>query len=158
PLRRGMSGPLQIVPVRSDAELERFIRAPMRLGAGDPNYIAPLMFERREALSPKKNPFFRHADHQFWLAVRDGRDVGRISAQIDPLARTDPDKPAGFFGMISAEDDAETFAALFEAAEGWLRGRGRTVAMGPFNLSVNEEVGLLIDGFDTPPMFMMPHD
>src|SRR5213078_3388178 len=129
-----------------------------RLNAGDPNYIAPLLFERRQALSPKQNPFFEHADHQFWLAVRSGVDVGRISAQIDHLARTDPEAPAGYFGMIAAEDDPQVFAALFEVAEAWLRERGRKTAMGPFNLSINEEVGLLVDGFDTPPMFMMPHD
>jgi hypothetical protein len=153
-----MSQPVEITPVTSKAELERFIRLPMRLSAGDPNYIAPLLFERREALSPKHNPFFQHADHQFWLATRGGRDVGRISAQIDHLARTDPAAPAGYFGMIAAEDDPAIFAALFSTAEDWLRARGRFVAMGPFNLSINEEVGLLIDGYDTPPMFMMSHD
>ncbi|MEO8114994.1 MAG: dATP pyrophosphohydrolase [Phenylobacterium sp.] len=153
-----MNGAIQIVPVSSAADLDRFIRLPMRLNAGDPSYVAPLLYERREALSPKKNPFFQHADHQFWLAVRDGVDVGRISAQIDHLARTDPDAPAGYFGMIAAEDDPGIFAALFAAAEAWLRDHGRKVAMGPFNLSINEEVGLLVDGFDTPPMFMMPHD
>jgi hypothetical protein len=150
--------PVEIVPVRTKAELERFIRVPMRLNAGDPNWIAPLMFERREALSPKHNPFFQHADCQFWLARRDGRDVGRISAQIDHLARTDPEAPAGYFGMIAAEDDAEVFAALLTTAEAWLRERGRTQVIGPFNLSINEEVGLLVDGFDTPPMVMMGHD
>jgi hypothetical protein len=149
---------VDIVPVSSKAELERFIRVPMRLGEGDPNYIAPLMFERREALSPKINPFFQHADWQFWLAVKDGRDVGRISAQIDHLANTDPAAPAGYFGMISGEDDPEVFAALFAAAEAWLRDHGRARALGPFNLSINEEVGLLIDGWDTPPMLMMGHD
>jgi hypothetical protein len=149
---------IQIVPVATKAELERFIRVPMRLNAGDPNWVSPLMLERREALSPKTNPLFEHLDHQFFLAVRDGRDVGRISAQIDRLAPTDPDRPAGFFGMISGEDDADVFAALFAAAEGWLRTRGRKVAMGPFNLSINEETGLLVDGFDTPPMLLMGHD
>jgi hypothetical protein len=150
--------PVEMVPVQSKAELESFIRLPMRLNAGDPNWIAPLMFERREALSPKHNPFFEHADHQFWLARKDGRDVGRISAQIDHLAQTDPAAPAGYFGMIAAEDDAEVFAALLATAEGWLRQRGRAQVMGPFNLSINEEVGLLVDGFDTPPMVMMGHD
>jgi hypothetical protein len=149
---------IEIIPVSTKGELERFIAVPMRLMAKDPNYIAPLMFERREALSPKINPFFQHADHQFWLARKDGRDVGRISAQIDHLARTDPAAPAGYFGMIAAEDDPEVFAALFRTAEDWLRARGRAVAMGPFNLSINEEVGLLVDGFDTPPMLLMPHD
>ena len=149
---------VEIIPVESKAELDRFIRAPMRLSAKDPAYIAPLMFERREALSKTINPFFEHADAQFWLARKNGRDVGRISAQIDHLARTDPAAPAGYFGMIAAEDDAEVFAALFRTAEDWLRARGRVQALGPFNLSVNEEVGLLIDGFDTPPMVMMGHD
>jgi len=149
---------VEIIPVTNKAELERFIRLPMRLMADDPHYIAPLMFERREALSPKINPFFQHADHQFFLARKNGRDVGRISAQIDHLARTDPAAPAGYFGMIAAEDDPEVFTALFAAAESWNRERGRATIMGPFNLSINEEVGLLIDGSDTPPMFLMGHD
>lgn len=150
--------PIEIIAVSTKAELERFIRVPMRLNAGDPHWIAPLMFERREALSPKHNPFFQHADYQFWLARKDGRDVGRVSAQIDHLAQTDPDAPAGYFGMIAAEDDPEIFHGLLATAEAWLRERGRAQAIGPFNLSINEEVGLLVDGFDTPPMLMMGHD
>jgi GNAT superfamily N-acetyltransferase len=150
--------PVEIIPVTTGAELERFIKVPMRLMADDPNYIAPLMFERREALSPKTNPFFQHADYQFWLARKDGRDVGRISAQIDHLAPTDPTAPGGYFGMICAEDEAENFQALFAAAEAWLRERGRAKALGPFNLATSEEVGLLVDGFETPPMLMMGHD
>jgi hypothetical protein len=149
---------VDIIPVETKAELERFIQVPMRLSAKDPRWVAPLMFERREALSKKINPFFLHADAQFWLARQNGRDVGRISAQIDHLARTDPAVPSGYFGMIAAEDDAEVFAALFRTAEDWLRARGRVQALGPFNLSINEEVGLLIDGFDTRPMLMMGHD
>ena len=150
--------PMEILPVVTAAELDRFIRLPNRLNAKDPHYVAPLLTERRQALSPKHNPFFQHADVQLWLACKDGRDVGRISAQIDHLARTDPAAPAGYFGMIAGEDDSEIFAALFGAAEAWLRARGRVQALGPFNLSINEEVGLLIDGFNTPPMLMMGHD
>ncbi|MBP6224502.1 MAG: dATP pyrophosphohydrolase [Rhizobacter sp.] len=148
-------GGIEILPVGSPAELDRFIKLPARLYAGDPAFVAPLMMERREALSPSKNPYFAHAETQFWLARRDGRDVGRISAQIDRLV-TDPD--VGHFGMIVAEDDAEVFAALFAAAEGWLRARGKRRIMGPFNLSINEETGLLIDGFDAPPVMLMGHD
>ena len=153
-----MSTAVEITAVSGPAELDRFIRVPMRLNRGDPAWIAPLMFERRQALSPKHNPFFEHADVQFWLARKDGRDVGRISAQIDHLARTDPAAPAGYFGMIAAEDDPAVFAALFATAEDWLRRRGRAEVLGPFNLSINEEVGLLVDGFEAPPMFMMGHD
>jgi hypothetical protein len=153
---------LRLVPVSTPAELDRFVRLPMRLSANDPKYIAPLIMERKEALSPKTNPFFDHAEVQMWLAVRDGRDVGRISAQIDKLT---PETPmhegggkVGHFGMIAAEDDPVIFQTLFAAAEAWLRERGRDRIMGPFNLSINEEVGLLVDGFDTPPMVMMGHD
>ena len=112
--------PIEILPVASKAELERFIRVPMRLGAGDPHFIAPLMFERREALSPKINPFFQHADWQFWLARRDGRDVGRISAQIDHLATSEGEAPTGYFGMISAEDDPAIFETLLRPFEALL--------------------------------------
>lgn len=150
-------GHIDVLPVRTKAELDRFIRVPMRLGAKDPNYIAPLIFERQESLSPKGNPFFEHAEVQFWLAVKDGRDVGRISAQIDQL-NPQTAEGVGHFGLIAAEDDPEVFTALFTAAEDWLRARGRTTAIGPVNLSTNEEVGLLVQGADTPPMFMMSHD
>ena len=149
---------LSVRPVGSPAELDRFIRLPMQLNAGDPNYIAPLITERRDAFTPKTNPFFAHAEVQFFLAVRDGRDVGRISAQIDALAPSDGGLKIGHFGLIAAEDDPAVFAALFAAAEAWLRKRGCARAQGPFNLSINEEVGLLVDGFDTPPMVMMGHD
>lgn len=149
-----MTGP-QIVPVRTPAELHRFVRLPAKLYAGDRHFVPPLLIERKEALSPKKNPLFEHAEVQLFLAVRDGRDVGRISAQVDRLVQ---DPTIGHFGMIAAEDDADVFAALFAAAEGWLRERGRTRVLGPFSLSINEETGLLIEGFDTPPMMFMPHD
>ncbi|MCC2658529.1 MAG: hypothetical protein K0Q76_3637 [Panacagrimonas sp.] len=150
-----MTGRTQIVPVRTPAELDRFVRLPARLYAGDKHFVPPLLLERKEALSPKKNPLFEHAEVQLFLGVRDGRDVGRISAQVDRLVQ---DPAIGHFGMIAAEDDAEIFAALFAAAEGWLRERGRTRVLGPFSLSINEETGLLIQGFDTPPMMFMPHD
>ena len=146
---------IEIIPVSTPAELDRFIKLPLRLYAGDPAFVAPLVLERQEALSPAKNPYFQHAEVQFWLARRDGRDVGRISAQIDRLV-ADPD--VGHFGMIAAEDDGAVFAALFAAAENWLRSRGKLRVMGPFNLSINEETGLLIDGFDTPPVMLMGHD
>jgi GNAT superfamily N-acetyltransferase len=152
------SDAIALVEVRSKAELLRFIRLQTRLNAGDPNFVPPLEMERVAALTPATNPFFEHAQVQLWLAVRGGRDVGRISAQIDALAPVDPTRTVGHFGMIAAEDDAAVFTALFGVAEAWLKARGCEAAMGPFNLSVNEEIGLLVDGFDTPPMVMMGHD
>lgn len=149
---------IRIVPVEGPAMLDRFIALPDRLNAGDPNYIAPLRMERRDALSPTRNPFFAHAEVQLWLAVRGDRDVGRISAQIDRLAPPGAEGREGHFGLIAAENDADVFAALFRTAEDWLRARGCVAVLGPFNLSINEEVGLLIDGADAPPMVMMGHD
>jgi hypothetical protein len=146
---------IDIIALASPAELDRFIKLPALLYANDPAFVPPLLLERSEALSPAKNPYFQHAETQFWLARRDGRDVGRISAQIDRLV-AEPD--VGHFGMIAAEDDAQVFAALFAAAETWLRERGKTRILGPFNLSINEETGLLVDGFDTPAVMMMGHD
>jgi hypothetical protein len=149
---------IQIVPVVSGATLKRFIRLPDRLFRTDPHYIPPLHSERQSALTPKGNPFFGHADVAFWLAVRDGVDVGRISAQQDHLAKSDPALPTGNFGMLVAIDDPAVFAALLSTAEEWLSEKGLRRATGPFNLSINEETGLLVDGFDSDPMLMMPHD
>lgn len=146
---------IQLIPVTTPAELDRFIRLPAQLHRADPSFVVPLQMERREAMSPAKNPYFQHAETQFWLAQRGGRDVGRISAQVDKLVK---DPAVGHFGMIAAEDDEPVFAALFATAETWLRARAKTRILGPFNLSINEETGLLIDGFDTPPMLLMGHD
>lgn len=148
---------LHIIPVTDKALLKRFIRLPERLHKNDPAYIAPLHMEREEALSPK-NPFFAHAKVQFWLAVREGRDVGRISAQIDTLAQSIRSDAPGQFGMLAAENDPEIFTALFTTAKNWLRENGMTRIQGPFNLCINEETGALVEGFDTPPMLLMPHD
>ena len=149
-----MSG-VEVIAVSTPAEMDRFIKLPYALYAADPNFVPPLLLEREEALSPKKNPYFQHAEAKFWLARQGGRDVGRISAQIDRLVK---DPEIGHFGMLVAEDRPEVFAALFAAAEGWLRERGKKRVLGPFNLSINEESGLLVDGFDTPPMLLMGHD
>jgi hypothetical protein len=118
--------------------------------------VPPLLLERKELLSPH-NPYFEHAQYQSWIAYRDGSAVGRISAQIDRLHLEQYQVKEGFFGMIEAEDNAETFANLFETAETWLHGHGMQRVLGPYNLSINQEPGLLVDGFDTPPCVMMGH-
>jgi len=147
---------IRTVDTRSDLDL--FIETARIVQGGDPNWIAPLAFERREVLSPKKNPFYQHADVALFLALRDGRPVGRISAQVDHLHRKRYADEAGNFGFLEAIDDPAVFKALFDAAETWLRGKGSHVARGPFSFSINEETGLLIDGFDTPPRVMMGHN
>jgi hypothetical protein len=145
---------VRIVPVATAAELKRFIRVPAALYVQDPAFVPPLEAERRDALT-RRNPLFEHLEAQYFLAVRGGRDVGRISAQVDRLVA---DAQLGFFGLIAAENDPQVFAALFRAAEDWLRQRGRRRVQGPFSLSINEETGLLVDGFGMPPMVFMGHD
>jgi GNAT superfamily N-acetyltransferase len=147
---------LQVRTVEDRRAQRQFIRLPWSVYADDPSWIPPLMLERREHLSPR-NPYFEHAQFQSWLAYRDGNAVGRISAQIDQLHLDHHQKVEGFFGMIEAEDNAETFNALLNAAEAWLRDHGMRRILGPYNLSVNQESGLLVDGFDTPPYMMMGH-
>jgi hypothetical protein len=149
---------VEIVPVTDKAMLRRFIRVPFAVHEHDKAWAPPLLMEREQAFSPQENPFLRRAQVCFWLALRDGRDVGRISAQIDPLAQLGGDGRVGHFGCMSAEDDTEVFAALLRTAEDFLRSRDVTHVQGPFSLSINEETGLLVDGFDTPPMLLMGHD
>lgn len=156
-----MNAPVSHVTVRAvegRADGTAFIGLPAVLQAADPAFVQPLWMERREALDPRKNPFFQHAETAFWLAERGGRVVGRISAQIDRLAQKPGEPATGHFGLLAAEDDAATVLALLETAKAWLRHRGMARMQGPFNLSINEETGLLVDGFDTPPMLLMPHD
>lgn len=153
-----MTDPVVVTPVEGKADLKAFIDLPKRLFAGHKGYVAHLDTERREAFSPKKNPLFKHVDVGFLLARRAGRVVGRITAQVDRayLARYADD--TGHFGCLVAEDDPAIFAALFAAAEQWLRARGMKRITGPFSLSVNEEVGLLVWGFDSRPMLLVPYD
>lgn len=143
-------------PVVGRRGLGDFLRVPFGLYRDDPHWVAPLGFERRQALSPK-HPFFRHADWQAWVAYRDGRPVGRISAQLDRLYEERHGERVGYFGMIEAPDEPALFAELLGTAESWLIERGAVKAVGPFNLGINQELGILVEGFDTPPFFMMPH-
>jgi hypothetical protein len=150
--------PVDITLVEGRQQTETFIRLPGQLSAADPNWVEPLWFERRQFLTPRHNPFFEHAEAALWLAWRDGRPVGRISAQIDRLAPGADGLKLGYFGMLASEDNAETMAALFDTAETWLTQRGMGVVRGPFDLSINQTSGLLVEGFDTPPSLLMGHD
>jgi hypothetical protein len=148
---------LRIVPLDSKADLGRFIELPHAILGSDPAWIPPLHLERRLHLGAKTNPWFEHARWKAWLAYRGDKLVGRISAQIDSLHLELHKDDAGFFGMLDAEDNPETFAALMGTAEEWLRSEGIKRVRGPLSLSINDEVGLLVDGFDTSPYFMMGH-
>ena len=151
-----MTEPYRITPVTNRATLTDFIRVPWAIYRDDPNWVPPLEVERREALSPK-NPFFEHAEWQGWVAYQNGKAVGRISAQIDQLYLERYRDKTGFFGLIEGLDDAKLFRILTETAETWLRDKGMDRILGPFNLGINQEAGLLVEGFDTPPYFLMGH-
>jgi len=152
-----MASTLEIRGVRDQRGIEDFLRVPFPIYAGDPNWIAPLYLERREHLNPRKNPYFLHADVQLFVAYRDGRPIGRISAQIDRLRLERYGDATGQFGFIEAPDDREVFEPLLRTAEEWLAARAMRAMEGPFSFSINEETGLLIDGFDRPPSIMMNH-
>ena len=148
--------PLRVVPVETARDLRRFIKVPWHVYANEPNWIPPLLLDQRHQFT-KRNPFFAHARVQYWIAYRGAQPVGRISAQVDDLHIERYDDATGHFGLLEAVDDAEVFARLFDVAEAWLRGQGMERVVGPFNLSINGDIGLLVDGFDTPPMFLMSH-
>lgn len=147
---------LDIREVSGKKDLGTFIRVPWKIYKDDPHWVPPLVAERKSALS-SKHPFFKHAKWRAWIAYRNGEPVGRISAQIDDLHLKRHGTKTGFFGLIEAIEDPEVFKALFKAAENWLRSEGMHELMGPFNLSINQDLGILIEGFDSPPYIMMGH-
>lgn len=137
-------------------EMTDFIEVPWHVYAEDPMWVPPLRLERRLHYS-KYNPFFKHGVWQAWVAYKDKQPVGRISAQIDSLHRQRYGDHTGHFGSLECINDSEVFSALMLRAEAWLASRHTSYISGPFNLSINQECGILVDGFDTPPVVMMPH-
>ncbi|WHO40235.1 N-acetyltransferase [Sphingobium sp. AP49] len=153
---------LLITPVATKADLKAFVDLPWRIYANDPNWVPPLKDEVYGLLTPGKNPFFGHAEAQYFLARRGNTIIGRIAAHIDHLALAQPPEQGmgpgtGNFGLFEAAD-AEAGAALIAAAEQWLRNKGMTRVLGPISLSIWEEPGLLIQGHDHPPTVMMGHN
>jgi len=151
-------GPDRIrIVAAEDARTQRdFLHLPERIYAGDPAWIAPLLIEQKQRVFQNK-PLFAHCAVAAWVAYRDGAPVGRITAQLDTLQPPEADGTIGYFGMIEAVDDEAVFAALIETAQDWLRARGAARMRGPYNLTINEEIGLLVENFDTPPFLMMGH-
>jgi hypothetical protein len=148
---------VEIRPVRGWRDAERFLRVPLRIYQGDPNYVPLMFFYGRQLLSRRKNAFFDHGEAELWIAWRDGEPVGRISAQINRLHLDIYNDATGHFGFFEAIDDQAVFAALLRTAEEWLRARGMTRVVGPYSFSINEEIGVLVEGFGDPPMIGMSH-
>src|SRR3569833_1475096 len=152
---RALSAAVEIVPVRSKAHWHAFHHLPYRIYADDPNWVAPLLLERRFHFDPKHNPYFQHAKAEFFIARRGGEVVGRITAQVDRLHQERNRAASGHFGFIEAIDEQDEFNALLKAAEDWLRAQGMQRAIGPVSFSLWDQPGLLVDGFDTPPYVML---
>jgi hypothetical protein len=136
--------------------LREFLNVVDYIYRDDPNYVRPLDMMVKDQLS-KKNPFFQHGEGTVFTAYRNGWCVGRCTAQIDRLHLDRYKDDVGFFGFFDTIDDEEVAKALIEAARQWLRSRGMKRIRGPISLSINEEAGCLIEGFETPPMFLMAH-
>jgi hypothetical protein len=152
-----LSETIKIVPVQTKAQWHDFHHLPFRIYRDDPQWVAPLLLERQFHFQPKHNPYFQHARAAFFLAYRGAQALGRITAQIDRLHLERYQDATGHFGFIEAVDDPQVFAALLQAAEGWLRDQGMKRVIGPVSFSLWDQPGLLVDGFDTPPYVMMNH-
>jgi GNAT superfamily N-acetyltransferase len=148
---------VEVREVKSSADLKQFIMLPFRLYRDDPNWVAPLIGDQKKFLSPAHNPFFEHSKAALFLALREGRTVGRISAQTNTRHNLEHGYKVGFFGFFECEDDHEAADALYERAIAWNKAKDRDSIRGPFNFTINDECGLLVDGFGTPPMIMMTH-
>jgi GNAT superfamily N-acetyltransferase len=145
---------VSIRAVRTRRELKRFVKVPFRLHRAHPQWVPPLIFERMQFLDPKKNPWFEHGEAEFFVAERDGEPVGRVSAHLDQRWDEYQGGSDAMFGFFETSEDAEVAAALFDAAAGWASAKGRTRILGPMDFTTNDEVGILIEGFDRRPMIL----
>jgi GNAT superfamily N-acetyltransferase len=146
---------LEISPVRGLGQLREFVNLPYRLHAGTP-WVPPLKLERYMFLSRKMNPYFSHGEAEYFIARRDGRVVGRVTAQIDRAFQEFHSNRWGNFGFLEFEDDQEILDGLLAAAEGWLRERGCERMVGPMDFQLNDESGVVIEGFELAPMIRQP--
>ncbi len=147
-----------IEAVETRAQQRRFVSLPWRIYRDDPCWMPPLVMSQEELLGFRPHPFYERSKSRSFLATRSGRDVGRITAIVNQGHIDRYQEQRGFFGFFECDDDPAAARTLFEAAKGWLRSQGMQTMRGPTNPSLNYECGLLIEGFDTPPFFMMTHN
>jgi GNAT superfamily N-acetyltransferase len=157
-LREEQMGKVEIRPVKTHRELEQFILFPWKIYARDPYWVPPLISERKAFFDPARNPFFRHAEVQLFLALKDGELAGTISAHINYIHNDFHQEKAGFFGFFESIEDFDVAQKLLDTACQWVAERGMEVIRGPMNFSTNEECGLLVEGFDSRPVVMMTYN
>ncbi len=153
-----MENHLEIIALpRTPRNVRRFLNVSYRVYDGDPHWVAPLLSDLQRVFTDE-NPLFAHAELALWVAVAGGRDVGRIAGVVDHNFNRVQNENAAFFGFFECVDDAAASRALFAAALAWARGRGVRKILGPMNPTANDECGLLVDGFDSSPVFMMTYN
>ncbi len=145
---------VSIRPVRTRRELKRIVKVPFHLHRDHPQWVPPLIFDRMQFLDRAKNPWFEHGEAEYFIAERDGEPVGRITAQIDSGWDETQGGSDGMFGFFETVEDREVAAALLGAAEAWVAERGRTRLLGPMDFTTNDEVGILIEGYELRPMIL----
>ena len=155
--REASTPTILIREVKSRRDLKTFIRIPWRVFRDDPNWVPPLILQRIHNLQEDKNAFFQHAEAKLWVAYRNGEPAGCISAQVDRLVEEFHGTKTGPFGFFDCVNDQAVATGLLDTAFEWLRSRGMKEVIGPFSLSINEETGMLVAGFDSPPSLMMGH-
>jgi len=150
--------PVTIVPVENRRQRMEFIKMPWYLYRDDPHWVPPLIADQREYLDPKRGVFFDHGEARLFLARRNNRAVGRITAHVNHLYDQQYGAETGFFGFFESENDPQVADALFAAAQQYLSSRGKRRILGPMNFGVYDEIGILVQGFDTPPIVMNLHN
>ena len=149
---------IKIKKVESNGDLNTFLKMAWKIYEGDPNWVPPVLYDKKNILNKKKNPFFKHADMDLFMAEKNGEIVGRIAAISNSLHNEVHKDNVGFFGFFECVNDQEVANKLFDAAKDWLKERGFDAMRGPANPSVNDEYALLIEGFDDPPRIMMTYN
>lgn len=153
-----MNNDVQILPLsRSARDVSRFLKVSYLVYGDDPHWVAPLLMDLKKVFTDA-NPLFEHARMQLWVARKDGRDVGRIAGIFDNLHNRPGREPEAFFGFFESVEDRQVSQGLFAAVGGWAREQGCKRMLGPMNPTTNDECGLLVEGFDSPPVFMMTYN
>lgn len=148
--------PIEVLPIQLPGDVMKFIKPWWKINEGEEGWVPPLIMDRKKFFNPKTNPYFKTADVQCFIAKKDGETVGTIAATFDH-GQQEVEKGVGFVGFFEFIDDENVARPLFDAACGFLKGKGCTEVRGPFNFNSNHDFGLLIDGFDTPACLLNPH-
>lgn len=149
---------LKIEPLKTKKELREFIKLPWEIYKNDPYWVPPLIMDMKKILNRKKNPFFQHSEAEFFLARQNGEVVGRIAAILNNNHNRYHNEKTGFFGFFESVNDLQVTRELMNTAQSWVKAKGMSTLRGPMNFSTNESCGLLIEGFDSSPVLMMPYN